>query len=53
MTRQRLFLRLFLVAALVLPAAACGTKSNLYLPNGNQTPKGEKDPSRPPHPIGQ
>jgi predicted small lipoprotein YifL len=48
-----MILRLFLVMALTLSAAACGTKSNLDLPNGNATPKGEKDPSRPPHPIGQ
>jgi predicted small lipoprotein YifL len=48
-----MILRLFLVMALALSAASCGTKSNLDLPNGNQTPKGQKDPSRPPHPIGQ
>ena len=48
-----MILRLLLVLSLVLSAASCGTKSNLELPNGNQTPKGQKDPSRPPHPVGQ
>ncbi|HEX3673685.1 MAG TPA: lipoprotein [Rhizomicrobium sp.] len=48
-----MILRLFLVLSLTLSVAACGTKSNLDLPNGNTTPKGQKDPSRPPHPIGQ
>ncbi len=48
-----MILRLFLVFTLALSAASCGTKSNLDMPNGNQTPKGQKDPSRPPHPIGQ
>ena len=45
--------RLFLVLALTLLVAACGTKSNLDLPNGDHTSKNQKDPSRPPHPIGQ
>jgi predicted small lipoprotein YifL len=48
-----MILRLFLVLSLALSVAACGTKSNLDLPNGNSTPKNQKDPSRPPHPIGQ
>ncbi|HEY1632521.1 MAG TPA: lipoprotein [Rhizomicrobium sp.] len=48
-----MILRLVLIVSLTLSVAACGTKSNLQLPNGDQTPKGQKDPSRPPHPIGQ
>jgi predicted small lipoprotein YifL len=48
-----MMLRLVLAVALSLSVAACGTKSNLNLPNGDTTPKNQKDPSRPPHPIGQ
>jgi predicted small lipoprotein YifL len=39
--------------ALALPLGACGTKSNLDLPNGKASPKDERDPSRPPQPIGR
>jgi predicted small lipoprotein YifL len=42
-----------LALAFVLPLAACGTKTNLDLPNGKPAPKNERDPSRPPQPIGQ
>ncbi|HEY2071074.1 MAG TPA: hypothetical protein VGG48_16070 [Rhizomicrobium sp.] len=48
-----MILRLFLILSLTLGMAACGTKSILDLPNGDHTPKGEKDPSRPPHPIAE
>jgi predicted small lipoprotein YifL len=48
-----MILRLLIVLAFALSLQACGTKSNLDMPNGNPTPKGEKDPSRPPHSIGQ
>ena len=37
---------LFLV--LVLGVAACGVKSDLVTPDGKPTPKGQKDPSKPP-----
>lgn len=44
-------LRLVLMIGLALAIAACGTKSNLLKPDGNPTPKTEKDPSQPPNPI--
>ena len=43
--------RVALIIALALSVAACGTKSNLLKPDGNPTPKSEKDPSQPPNPI--
>ncbi len=48
-----MILRWLLAAALVLSLAGCGTKSNLDLPNGKTPPKDERDPSRPPQPIGR
>lgn len=44
-------LRLVLVLSLALAVPACGTKSNLLKPDGDPTPKGQKDPSQPPNPI--
>ena len=44
-------LRLVLVLSLALAVPACGTKSNLLKPNGDPTPKGQKDPAQPPVPI--
>jgi predicted small lipoprotein YifL len=44
-------LRLALVIGLSLAVAACGTKSNLLKPDGDPTPKSQKDPSQPPNPI--
>lgn len=44
-------LRHVLIIALSLAVAACGTKSNLLKPNGDPTPKSQKDPSQPPNPI--
>jgi len=44
-------LRLVVAIGLALTIAACGTKSNLLKPDGNPTPKSEKDPSQPPNPI--
>jgi hypothetical protein len=44
-------LRLALVIGLALAVAACGTKSNLLKPDGDPTPKSQKDPSQPPNPI--
>ena len=48
-----MILRLFLIFSLSLSLGACGTKNNLLTPDGKETPKSQKDPSRPPHPIGQ
>ena len=46
-----MILRLVLALSLALSVAACGTKSNLLKPDGDPTPKGQKDPSQPPSPI--
>ncbi|HVZ92238.1 MAG TPA: lipoprotein [Rhizomicrobium sp.] len=48
-----MMLRLFIAFALVVSLAACGVKNDLVLPDGKQTAKGQKDPSKPPQPIGQ
>jgi predicted small lipoprotein YifL len=48
-----MMLRWILAALLALSLSACGTKSNLDLPNGKVPPKDERDPSRPPQPIGR
>ena len=48
-----MILRLILAFALSLAVSACGVKTDLVMPDGKQTPKNQKDPSRPPRPIGQ
>ena len=45
--------RIFLATALALTVSACGVKSDLMKPDGKPTPKDQRDPSRPPNPIGQ
>lgn len=40
------------VLALLL-LSSCGVKNDLVLPDGSKTAKTEKDPSKPPQPIGQ
>ena len=45
--------RILLIIGLAIAVPACVVKSNLILPNGKDNPKGQKDPSRPPQPIGQ
>ncbi len=40
--------KLFLVFALALCVAGCGVKNDLVMPDGKPTPKGQKDPSKPP-----
>ena len=44
---------LVMFAALALLVTACGVKSDLVKPNGQPAAKGERDPSRPPYPIGR
>ena len=44
---------LALVVPLALGLAACGVKTALAPPPGAITQKGEQDPSKPPHPLGQ
>ncbi len=46
-------MRILLAAALALAVAGCGVKNDLVRPNGKPTPKTEKDPSKPPYPIGR
>jgi len=41
-------LRFVLALVLALAVASCGVKNDLVKPDGNPTPKGEKDPSKPP-----
>ena len=41
-------LRAILALALALAVWGCGVKNDLVMPDGNPTPKGEKDPSKPP-----
>jgi predicted small lipoprotein YifL len=48
-----MILRLFLIASLAVAVTACGTKSQLILPDGKGNPHGQKDPSQPPQPIGR
>jgi hypothetical protein len=38
---------------LALFLGACGVKNDLLLPTGQQPPAEERDPSRPPQPLGQ
>lgn len=46
-----MILRLLLVFGLLVWLPACGTKSELDLPNGKPGPKGQLDPSLPPRSI--
>jgi predicted small lipoprotein YifL len=46
-------LRLVAFLALSLALASCGVKNDLVMPDGKPTAKNQKDPSKPPLPIGQ
>jgi predicted small lipoprotein YifL len=46
-------LRLVAVLTLSLALASCGVKNDLVMPDGKPTAKNQKDPSKPPLPIGQ
>lgn len=46
-------MRFLLSVLLALSLCACGVKSDLVRPDGKPTSKDQRDPSRPPHPIGQ
>jgi hypothetical protein len=39
---------LVLLLGLALGVSGCGVKSDLLTPDGKTTPKGQKDPSKPP-----
>jgi predicted small lipoprotein YifL len=44
---------LAVAAALSVALAACGVKNDLVMPDGKPTAKNQKDPSKPPLPIGE
>ncbi|MBV8976423.1 MAG: hypothetical protein JOZ13_03505 [Alphaproteobacteria bacterium] len=46
-------LRLLAALMLSLAVASCGVKNDLVLPDGKPTAKGQKDPAKPPLPIGE
>ncbi len=47
-------MKTFLIfTALALMVTGCGVKNDLMKPNGRPTPKDEKDPSKPPYPLGR
>ena len=46
-------MRLMLAFVLVFALSGCGVKNDLVLPDGTKTAKGQKDPSKPPSPIGE
>ncbi|HEV2561476.1 MAG TPA: hypothetical protein VGT78_04990 [Rhizomicrobium sp.] len=48
-----MILRLALIFGVAIAVASCGIKNDLITPNGQETPKTEKDPSKPPRPIGR
>jgi predicted small lipoprotein YifL len=41
-------MKLRLILAIALTFASCGVKNDLVLPDGKPSPKGQKDPSKPP-----
>ncbi|MBN9588344.1 MAG: lipoprotein [Alphaproteobacteria bacterium] len=45
--------RLALIVLVALAVAGCGVKNDLVRPNGQPTARGDKDPSKPPYPIGR
>jgi predicted small lipoprotein YifL len=45
--------RLLCVLAFAVLLNACGVKNDLEVPNAQQTIQDERDPSRPPQPLGQ
>ena len=46
-----MMLRLLLILGLGLAVVSCGVKNDLIMPNGKDTPKNQKDPSKPPQPL--
>jgi predicted small lipoprotein YifL len=44
---------MLLLITLALAVTACGVKNDLEKPNGQTTPRGEPDPSKPPYPLGR
>jgi predicted small lipoprotein YifL len=50
---ERMALRFILAAVLAFAVSGCGVKTDLMTPEGKTTPRSQRDPSRPPQPIGQ
>lgn len=45
--------KILILGVLALAVAACGVKNDLIKPNGQATSKDERDPSKPPYPLGR
>ncbi len=45
--------RVAALVALSIFVVGCGVKTDLVMPNGKDTPKTQKDPSQPTHPLGR
>ena len=45
--------KMLLLATLAFALAACGVKNDLIKPNGQATSKDQRDPSKPPYPLGR
>lgn len=46
-------MRKLILLAMIASLAACGVKNDLVRPNGQPTPKTERDPSLPPNQTGR
>jgi hypothetical protein len=44
---------MLLLIAASLMVSACAVKNDLVRPDGKPTPKDERDPSKPPYPVGR
>ncbi len=44
--------RLLFIVSIAVFLNACGVKNDLEIPNGQQPVEDERDPSRPPQPLG-
>ena len=45
--------KLLALTLLAFALSACGVKNDLIKPNGQTTSKDERDPSKPPYPLGR
>ena len=52
-SRSPLLPELLLILILAVAVSACGVKNDLTKPNGQATSKDERDPSKPPYPLGR
>ncbi|MBA2587508.1 MAG: hypothetical protein H0U98_02680 [Alphaproteobacteria bacterium] len=44
--------KLIILVALAAVLSGCGVKNELIKPNGQSSPRDEKNPSQPPYPLG-